>query len=227
MPLPREYADNALRHGFPYFGQGETINVDSYSCPHCGASDRERLYALYLKEAITSMPKGKKQRLLHFSPELALGSFIRHTGRFDYRSADLSSPNVDDQIDICRMAKYPTASFDAFICSHVLEHVTDDRAALGELFRILKPGGWGILMVPLLTQIKASVEDPSATSEAARWRLFGQGDHVRLYAKQDFLLRIAAAKFNLKALGEQHIGTRYFERCGFKPGSTLYIVSHD
>lgn len=227
LPLPPVFEKNARKHGYPHFGQGETINVAHYACPQCGASDRERLYALYLQEIIGGNGRRAKPRILHFSPEQALAAMIRNSSVFDHRTADLSGSNTDDRVDITQMDIYPNASFDAFICSHVLEHVPDDSTALRELYRILKPGGWGILMVPLMTHLEKNLENPLATTEAERWRHFGQGDHVRLYAKQDFLHRIQAAGFRVAQLNAAYFGPAVFDRCGITPGSVLYVVSHD
>jgi SAM-dependent methyltransferase len=224
LPLPPSYRENAEKYGYRFFGQGETINIESYACPHCGASDRERLYALYLDELPAIPRDGSREKMLHIAPETALADHIRRMGRFEYRSADRSMEAADDQIDIADMEQYQDSAFDCFICSHVLEHVTDDQAALAELFRILAPDGWGILMVPLMAHIGTTIEDPEAKSEADRWRLFGQGDHVRLYAKQDFLRRICSAGFVVEQLGAAHFGSDRFVRAGIADGSVLYIL---
>lgn len=224
LPLPPEYERNARKHGYPYFGMGETINVRQYSCPQCGASDRERLCALFLQGYVPAPSPDRPWRLLHFAPEPALSRYLRGLGRFDCRTADLAPGGADDRVDITRMELYADARFDAFICSHVLEHVQDDFAALRELHRVLKPGGWGILMVPLMPHLDDTLEDPLATTEAERWRLFGQGDHVRLYAKRDFLRRIESSGFRVEQFGVDRFGPRAFERCGITPSSVLYVA---
>ena len=70
-------------------------------------------------------------------------------------------------------------SFDVLFCSHVLEHVRDDRKAMSEMFRVLKPGGWAVIQVPIATH--RTIEDPSITDPRERERLYCQSDHVRLY----------------------------------------------
>jgi len=225
-PLPEHYEHMARTHGYAHFGRGETINLAAYSCPECGAADRERLSALYIDEVVQA-PGFVRGKLLHFAPEAPLTAKLRRLQAFDVRTADMSMAGVDDRVDITAMRCYADRSFDAFICSHVLEHVSDDAAALRELHRILKPGGWGILMVPLMTHFEESIEDPRATTESGRWRLFGQGDHVRLYAKADFLRRLARAGFGVRQLDAGHFGPETFARCGIAPRSVLYVVAHD
>lgn len=100
----------------------------------------------------------------------------------DYWSSDLLADNVDVKADLVELP-YGDSSVDIFLCSHVLEHVEDDRRAIAELYRILKPGGWGIAIVPILLTLSDVYEDASIISEADRWRHFAQGDHFRLYLK--------------------------------------------
>ena len=54
---------------------------------------------------------------------------------------------------------YPDASFDRAMCLDVLEHLTfeDQPRALGELFRILKPGGELLVSVPNLAHLQSRV----------------------------------------------------------------------
>ena len=93
----------------------------------------------------------------------------------------------------------PDASFDAVICSHVLEHVDRDRDALAELRRIVTPDGWVLLMVPQDLARAETYEDPAITAPAARREAYWQDDHVRLYGR-DFADRIAAAGFAVEVV---------------------------
>jgi ubiquinone/menaquinone biosynthesis C-methylase UbiE len=90
----------------------------------------------------------------------------------------------------------PDGSFDSILCSHVLEHVEDDAAAMRELRRVVKPGGWAIVMVPLDITRTSTYENPSVASPADREREFWQFDHVRLYAP-DIAERLNAAGFEV------------------------------
>lgn len=71
----------------------------------------------------------------------ALSAYLRGRGDLEYRTADLMMSGVDDVVDITDMNSYADGSFDFFICSHILEHVSDDGRALNELYRVLTAGG--------------------------------------------------------------------------------------
>ncbi len=122
------------------------------------------------------------------------------------------------------MGIYADGSIGFFICSHVLEHVADDRRALAELYRVLKPGRRGILVVPIVLTITEIDEDPTITDPAERWRRFGQDDHVRLYSKQGFLARVRDAGFVVHQLDRAFFGAETFARHGITQQSVLYVV---
>src|ERR1700730_2419323 len=202
----------------------ETFNVAAYSCPSCDASDRERLYALYLDRVFAARDPARRCRLLEFAPSFGLSRKVRRSAFLDYRSADLYRNNVDDRVDITDMRAYADASFDVVLCSHVLEHVPDDRRAMRELHRILRSDGFAIVMVPLVHGVDETNEDRAVDSPALRWKYFGSDDHVRQYGKRDFADRLAAAGFEIERLGVGFFGEQAFRRAGIAADSVLYVV---
>lgn len=223
-PLPTFYREQLLKHGSELLNdECETCNMNAYSCRICMAADRDRLYALYLARRLGPSPSNQF-RMLDIAPARPLSAHIRRKYSIIYRTADLFMEGVDDRVDLTKMDCYSNDSFDAFICSHVLEHIPDDRKALSELFRVLKPGGWGIAMVPISKKLEQIREDPSAQTEADRWRLFGQGDHVRLYTRNGFLARLREAGFSVIELGQDFFGRDQFIRHGITETSMLYVV---
>lgn len=223
-PLPEYYLDNARRHGYAHIGKGETISLETYSCMRCGASDRERLYALWIDQQIERKRFFKGTSLVHFAPEGALSKKLKELGFFDYKTADLLMSDVDYKVDMMHMP-FDDDSFNFFICSHVLEHVESDDQAIKELYRITKPGGCGILMAPIVIGLERTVEDPSVKDEAGRWRLYGQDDHVRLYAHDDYVKKIRSHGFRVEELGEPYFGKEVFRAIGLTRTSVLYVVS--
>ena len=223
-PLSDIYRDNARRHGYAYFGRGEMTALETYSCMSCGASDRERLYALWIEEEIKKSRVPEQTRLLHFAPEPALSGMLRQMKVFDYKTADLLMGEVDYHVDMMDLP-FEAGVFDWFICSHVLEHVEDDDRAIAELYRITKPSGVGILMVPIIVGLEKTIEDLRVTDEAGRWRLYGQGDHVRLYAHDDYVRKIRGHGFAIAEYGEDYFGREVFQTLGLKRTSILYVVA--
>src|SRR5215831_15480709 len=160
-------------------------------CPVCGSWDRDRLAYLYLKNQPHLLSRGTK--LLHVAPEYILRSWLCSKVELDYVSADLSMDNVDLTIDLTQIP-FPNSTFGVIICNHVLEHIPNDRAAMAELFRVLKPDGWAMLQVPISFHLAATYEDFSITDPIDRERAFGQNDHVRIYA-MDYVDRLKQAGF--------------------------------
>jgi SAM-dependent methyltransferase len=164
-------------------------------CPRCGALERHRLLWLYLRERTDLFARA--QRMLHLAPERCLARRLQALPRLEYITADYNPGAASVCTDITSAA-FADSSFDAVLCSHVLEHIPDDAAALAELFRILRPGGWAILQVPLDEARERTFEDPDVVSPAERERLFDQADHVRVYGR-DYPVRLARAGFDVHA----------------------------
>jgi len=160
-------------------------------CPICLSHDRHRLAWIFLNSS-TDLNDGSPKKLLHLAPETEFERKFRRISGVQYFSADLASPHAMEKMDITNI-HWPEASFDIIYCSHVLEHVPEDRRAMSEMLRVLRSGGWALIQVP--TSKKGTIEDPSVTDPAERERLFGQSDHVRLYGL-DIKDRLAAAGFD-------------------------------
>ena len=164
---------------------------DNVLCPICRSRDRERLLYLYLLNK-TQVFK-KPIQLLHVAPEARLAKVLRPKMPSGYLTADISPEDGMIQMDITDI-QFPDCFFDAIICNHVLEHIIDDRRAISELYRTLKPGGWAILQVPISLTLKGTYEDFTITTRKGREDAFGQWDHVRIYAL-DYPNRLANAGF--------------------------------
>jgi len=172
----------------------------------------------------TDLFNGVKKKMLHVAPESQLARLFQEADCIDYLSADLSSPTAMVRMDITDI-QYPDGSFDVIYCSHVLEHVSDDKRAMRELHRVLKPGGWAILQVPISGD--ETFEDPTVTSPEAREQLFGQDDHLRQYGP-DYLDRLAAAGFSVSVDGfVRELNDREIIRCGLMRSEDVYFCAKE
>jgi SAM-dependent methyltransferase len=165
-------------------------------CPVCMAMRRHRMLWLFLRER-TDLFDGRPKRMLHIAPESALAVRLRQVPGLDYITADLSAPDVMYHEDITRMT-FADDSFDVVACSHVLEHVPDDSAAMREFRRVLRPGGRAVIMVPYVADVPTD-EDVSITDPAERERRFGQFDHVRYYGR-DIVDRLEQSGFAVEVV---------------------------
>lgn len=224
-PIWGSFMRKIEEHGYVHpLSSIESFNYRAYSCPACDANDRERLIMLFLQAALPKLERGRRHRMVEFAPSPVMARTLRRHPVLEYRSADLFRKSVDDRVDITDMRRYADGSIDILLCSHVLEHIPDDRNAMRELFRVLRPGGFGIVMVPLVRGVDATQEDPAVDTEALRWKHYMSGDHLRQYGRTDFVDRLRAAGFAVDLLGLDWFGAEAFARAGVADDSILYVV---
>ena len=145
--------------------------------------ERHRLLWLYLKNETEFFSKNIK--VLHFAPEQAFYKRFRQLKNLEYVTTDLNSPLADVKADICNLP-FKDNAFDVILCNHVLEHIPDDTKAMEEMYRILRPGGFGVFQIPQDLSREKTFEDDSITDKKERARIFGQYDHVRIYGRDYF-----------------------------------------
>lgn len=174
----------------PYGYENQRENV---LAPGTLSLERHRLLWLYLKEETSFFEDTLK--VLHFAPEQAFYDRFKALSNLEYITTDLNSPLADVKADICNLP-FEDNSFDVILCNHVLEHIPDDRKAMQELYRIMKPGGWGIFQIPQDLSRATTFEDDSITDPKERARIFGQYDHVRVYGR-DYFDKLSAAGFTV------------------------------
>lgn len=167
------------------------------SCLRCQSKERHRLLMHYLEHAspLFSAPL----EVLQFSPMKGEADRLRKLKNLKYVTAEYEAGKADLQLDLTKLDQ-PDASWDVLIAYHILEHIIDDRAAMREMFRVLRPGGMVILQVPLDPARTEIFEDPKVTAPAERARLFGQWDHVRWYSAAGLKQRLEEAGFVVEAI---------------------------
>ncbi len=129
------------------------------------------------------------------APEQPFLPRFKKLKNLDYVTGDLYSPIADVKMDVMDMP-FDDNAFDVVICNHVLEHVTSDIKAMKEIWRVMKPGGWAMLQVPINYNNEKTIEDLSITDPKERERIFGQYDHVRWHGL-DYADRLRSVGFHV------------------------------
>jgi SAM-dependent methyltransferase len=160
-------------------------------CPWCWSPDRTRLLWLYLER---EMQIGTtRRRVLHVAPERGIAKRLAALRQIDYVAVDLAGRNGAIRADLCDLP-FPSDDFDLVFCSHVLEHIPDDRRAMREMKRVSR--GVALLQHPSDDSLETTYEDPSIVTPEGRERAFGQFDHVRVYGR-DLKDRLAAVGYEV------------------------------
>lgn len=195
---------------------GVAVKRENAMCAFCQSLERHRLVWLYLLDKKKLCPP--TVRLLHFAPEWIFHRLLSVDSNVEYWPVDIDPSSF-------QYAKHPVVKtdivdipfkenwFDGVLCNHVLEHVANDILAMKELFRVIKPGGWAILQVPIRPDNELTDEDPNVITPEERERRFGQRDHVRFYGK-DYPDRLREVGFKVTV---DHYVERFDEstRCYF------------
>jgi len=173
------------------YGYGEQRN--NVLSPSTLSLERHRLLWLYLRDETDFFSAEKK--VLHFAPEQCFLKCFKNLKNLDYTTTDLESPIADVKADICNLP-FEDNSYDIILCNHVLEHIPDDTKAMQELYRVLKPGGYGVFQIPQDLSRAITFEDDSITDKKERAKIFGQYDHVRVYGR-DYFDKLRSAGFKV------------------------------
>ena len=191
-----KYIDPIDGKGFrtflPYGYGNQRPNVLS---PSTLSLERHRLLWLYLKNETDFFDSTKPKKVLHMAPEQCFLNRFKKLQHIDLITADLYSPIVDVKADICDLP-FEENEFEVIFCNHVLEHIEDDKKAMQELYRVMKPNGMGIFQIPLDYSRETTYEDFSIVNPEDRAKHFGQYDHVRVYG-HDYFDRLRSVGFKV------------------------------
>lgn len=185
-------------------------DVENFFCPRCGAHDRERHLLMYFDHS-PIWEKIKGGSVLHFAPEKILTGRIVAATPARYVKADLFPAAADITREDLTKLSFSDRTFDVVIANHVLEHVMDDTAAMREILRVLKPGGYAILQTPYSAKLQHTFADEGIDDDESRLQAYGQEDHVRLYGR-DIFLRIERTGFESRVCTHAQVLANYAAR---------------
>ncbi len=209
------------KHYRKFLPYGYVHSRENALCQNCLALERHRLMWLYLKQETNFFSEPAK--LLHVAPEHCFIKRFEALPNIDYITADLESPWAKVKMDVQNIP-FEENTFDIVFCNHIMEHVDSDLQALSELYRVMKPNAWGIILSPINPARKVTYEDPSIVDPLEREKHFGQKDHLREYGL-DYAERLSKCGFQVE---ENHFSAKLppnlARRYALQPNEKLYIV---
>lgn len=193
-------------------GKQVDYHTENAICPICSSDIRHRFLLTFLKNN-TNILKAKL-RLLHFAPEQGSYHFFKKLKNIDYVPCDIEPSRCPGalKVDITHI-QFPSNSFDAVLASHVLEHVKDDAGAIKEIYRVIGPGGWALIAIPVYGE--RTLEDLSL-DYSGREKMYGIGCHMRMNGL-DFRLKLSEAGFQVSILSLDDVQGNYFDRGANSP----------
>jgi SAM-dependent methyltransferase len=200
----------------------EVAQRDNVLCPYDLTLERHRLMWLYLKDHSNFLTADKLD-VLHIAPEQCFHKRFKAQTNLNYLTGDLFSPLADIHFDL-HSIPLEDNRFDVVFCNHVLEHVDDAHQCMSELYRVMKPGGWGIFQVPMDFSRDVTYEDASIVSPEDREKHFWQKDHVRLFGK-DYPDWLRKAGFQVEEFIQQsNYSENLIDRYRLQKEEVLYIA---
>lgn len=196
-------------------------------CPNCHSKDRARLQLLFLRERTEVFRK--PHRLLHIAPDPHLARVLHDAETIDYVCGGLTNRLVLDfnplDIDVTAIP-FDAEQFDVVLCNHVLPYVRDDDLALREIHRVLRPGGFAIVQVPLGLALDETYEVPDLEIDGDNTLAhYGLRWVLRTYGR-DYEQKLARNGFEVKrhnAIRERWLPD--IERHGIDPREDIYVAT--
>lgn len=200
---------------------GYGIQRNNVLSPSTLSLERHRLLWLYLQNDTNFF--SEKLKVLHFAPEQAFYKRFKKMSNLNYVTTDLNSPLADVKADICNLP-FKDDEFDVILCNHVLEHIPNDTKAMQELYRVLKPNGWGVFQIPQDLNREKTFEDNTITDKKERARIFGQYDHVRVYGR-DYFDKLRGVGFIVKEIDYTNaLSAKAIEKYCLAKGEIIPVV---
>lgn len=181
-------------------------------CPKCGSIARNRRLWQILQSGLLR----PNITVLDFSPSRCLYRAMKSQKDLTYISTDISGDFLADRQYNITAIDAPENSFDLILCYHILEHIPEDRQAMQELYRVLRPAGTCLVQTPF--QAGAIYEDERITAPADRLIHFGQEDHVRIYSVEGIRKRLEEVGFSVSVKKFEPEST---VKNGFATGETV------
>jgi len=173
-----------------FSNEGTRLNA---RCPECGSLESTRTLWFYLSNEV--LGKKNKNKFLYFSPEPVLYEKLKNfTIQLEEQSLEYFN-----NLHNAGFEKLQGSRYDVIIFSHQLQYVKDDQAVFNELNRLLRPGGFVVILTLVNWEMDRTYEKPVTDEDRDRLRLLFEPGLERVYGA-DFQKRLVKAGFGVEAI---------------------------
>lgn len=158
-------------------------------CPQCNSHARHRTLYTWLQREFRLQEK--EGTALVFAPEKALDSVWQQASHLRAHKVDIKATRGVNVLADLQRLPFASDSVDLIWCHHVLQLIEDDRAAIRELYRVLRPPTGEVVLSVALAPGTTTEEYGSMNEEVMNfWRMYGD----------DFVERLAEAGFHVQTI---------------------------
>ena len=184
---------NVCGKNFKHFTKDEFTNRDNARCPGCNSLESTRNLWFYLSNEV--LGKKNKNNFLYFSPESVLLEKLKNFNII----LDEKQLEYFDRLEKNDYEKLPGSQYDVIIFSHLLQYIKDEQTILGELKRLLRPGGFVIIITHINWEMDRTYENPVTDEDKDRLHLYFEPGLQRVYGS-DFQKKLIKAGFVVETI---------------------------
>ena len=192
-------------------------------CPKCNALPRTRLIPFALRYFDLIKPH---LNILHVAPNIHEYHFVEKT---------FSLPSIYDRLNIREIphinivqdlthTDLKSEQYDLAIAWHVLEHIPEDKKAIQEVYRLLKPGGHFLVSVPIYPVGNLKTFEDLTIAYKDYGKVHGHHDHCRSCGL-DYYKRFEAVGFNAQTLEVKRLNQDEIVKFGLRTDHVVWCFA--
>jgi SAM-dependent methyltransferase len=184
---------NICGHNFRHFMRDGSLKRENVRCPECGSLESGRVLWFYLTNEV--LGKKNKNRFLYFSPDKVIIEKLQHYPI----ETEIAYPEYFDRLADSNFEKLPGGKFDVIIFVHLLQMVKDEQVVFTELRRLLRTGGFVIVMTLVNWEMDRTYLKPVTDEDKDRLKNYYTPGLERVYGS-DVGKRILKAGFEVETI---------------------------
>jgi DNA-directed RNA polymerase subunit RPC12/RpoP len=201
---------NICGHNFRRFLRDSTTKRENARCPRCSSIEAGRVLWFYLTNEV--LGKKNKKRFLYFSPDRLIFEKLK---KYNIE-IDTESSNYFEKLSDKSFKKNQGGKYDVIIFAHLLQTVKDEQTTFIELLRLLRTGGFVLLMTVVNWEMDRTYEKPVTDEDKERLKSFYSPGLERVYGA-DVAKRLTKAGFDVETIDYSYqlgIAARDYYRLG-------------